>query len=79
MPRVKIAERKDPLKEIILGRKAAMKLTIADVDEKAGFPEGTFKRLKIRHTDEWKLSQLKTVCYALEIPIETVRRDIGYV
>lgn len=79
MPRVKIAERKDPLKEIILGRKAAMKLTIADVDEKAGFSEGTFKRLKIRHTDEWKLSQIKTVCYALEIPIETVRRDIGYV
>ena len=33
MPRVKIAERKDPLKEIILGRKAMMKLTIAEVDE----------------------------------------------
>ena len=79
MPRVKIAKRKDPLKEIILGRKAMMKLTIAEVDERAKLADGTFKRLKARHTDEWKLSQIKSVCYALEIPIETVRKDIGYV
>ena len=52
MPRVKIAERKDPLKEIILGRKAMMKLTIAEVDERAKLADGTFKRLKARHTDE---------------------------
>lgn len=79
MPRTKIAEREDALMEIILGRKQKLKMTHTQLDRKARFVDGTFKRLKAKHTDEWKLSQIKAVCYVLEIPIETIRRNINYV
>ena len=79
MPRVKIAEREDTLMETILGRKQKLKMTHAQLDKKARFADGTFKRLKGRHTDEWKLSEIKTVCYVLNIPIEKVRAEIRYV
>lgn len=78
MPRTKIAEREDALMETILGRKQKLKMTHAQLDKKARFADGTFKRLKGRHTDEWKLSEIKTVCYVLNIPIERLRQDIKF-
>lgn len=78
MPRVKIAEREDTLMETILGRKQKLKMTHAQLDKKARFADGTFKRLKGRHTDEWKLSEIKAVCYVLNIPIERLRQDIKF-
>lgn len=78
MPRVKLNADNDPLKEIILGKKGTLKMTHAELDKRAKFPDGTFKRLKEKHTDEWKLSQIKSVCYALNIPIERVRQDIKF-
>ena len=78
MPRVKIAEREDALMETILGRKQKLKMTHAQLDKKARFTDGTFKRLKGKHTDEWKLSEIKTVCYVLNIPIERLRQDIKF-
>ena len=77
MPRLK--QKEDPLMEIILGRKGSLKFTYADIDEKARFADGTFKRLKAKPTNEWKLSQIMNVCYVLDVPIETVRRSISYV
>lgn len=78
MPRVKIAEREDALMETILGRKQKLKMTHAQLDKKARFADGTFKRLKGKHTDEWKLSEIKTVCYVLNIPIDRLRQDIKF-
>ena len=78
MPRVKIAEREDTLMETILGRKQKLKMTHAQLDKKARFADGTFKRLKGKHTDEWKLSEIKTVCYVLNIPIDRLRQDIKF-
>lgn len=78
MPRTKLNADNDPLKETILGRKGSLKMTHAELDKRARFPDGTFKRLKEKHTDEWKLSQIKSVCYALNIPIERVRQDIKF-
>lgn len=78
MPRTKIAEREDALMEIILGRKQKLKMTHAQLDKKARFADGTFKRLKGRHTDEWKLSEIKSVCYVLNIPIDRLRQYITF-
>ncbi len=76
MPRVKLGRPKDPLMELIAGRKHVLNLKNAEIARRAHMTEDQVKNRMKRPTEEWKLGDIRAICSALEIPKEDLRARI---
>lgn len=80
MPRVSLGQpKRDYAKALILERKDAYGYTDEQLGKMLGLSRQTFSRLlHTKHTDEWTVKQLTTICRKLGVPIEELRESIRY-
>lgn len=73
-----VAQKRDPVKGLILEYKAVNNLTVAKIAEMWGVSRATCSnRFKNEHSDKW-LSEAKELCKKLGIPIEAFRAAVRY-
>lgn len=80
MPRIRLNQpKRDYIKALILERKLAYGYTDVQLGKVVGVSRQTMSRLlKEKHTDEWELGQLKTMCRKLGISADELREAIKY-
>lgn len=64
---------RDPLKELILGRKAALRISEANLAAKTKMSTGRLRSLLSGSSDELKVKDIKALSVALDIPIDEMR------
>lgn len=68
---------RDPLKEMVLGRKRTMRLSEAALAEKTGVSLGRYRTMMSGPSDAWRISEAVALTRALEIPIAEMRELIA--
>lgn len=64
---------RDPLKEVILGRKQNMRMSEAHLAEKMGVSLGRYRTMMSGHSEAWRISEVRALSRALDIPISEIR------
>ena len=79
MPRTRFdkAVARDPLKEIVLGRKKAMQLTELQLAEKTHMSRGRLRGLLSKPSTEWMIGDALAFSKTLNIPISEMRELIA--
>lgn len=78
MPKTRFDKKpRDPFKELILGRKAALNLTNTQIGDKVHLSRTQIETLFKKPSAEWKIGTAMSVAAALDIPIEESRAAIG--
>ena len=78
MPRLRRTESVDWLKAMILERKKSLHYTNGQCANVLGVSRSKFNTLINKPTDEWKLKDLKALCYHMGIRLEEFRDAIEY-
>lgn len=74
MPRTRFDKiERDPLKEIVLGRKITLGLSEAKLAEKMGVSVGRYRTMMQGTSDAWKIGEVKALSRALDLPIDELR------
>ena len=81
MPRLKATEkRKDPIKALLLERKAAYNISTDELAEELGICRQTLSdMLNRKHTDDWPLGQIKKACKVLRVTADELRAAVQFV
>lgn len=78
MPRTRFDKvARDPLKELVLGRKAALQLSEVNLAAKMGISTGRYRSMMGGTSDAWKIGEVKALPRALDIPIDELRALVG--
>ncbi len=78
MPRTRLDKvQRDPLKELVLGRKSAMKLSEVKLAAKMGISVGRYRSMMGGASDAWKIGEVKALSKALDVPIDEMRALVG--
>ena len=78
MPRTRFDKvARDPLKELVLGRKAALQLSEVNLAAKMGIITGRYRSMMGGTSDAWKIGEVKALSRALDIPIDELRALVG--
>ncbi len=74
MPRTRFDRTpRDPLKELVLGRKATARLSETELAEKMGISRGRYRTMMSGSSDTWKIGEVKALSRALDVPIDELR------
>ena len=74
MPRTRFDKvARDPLKELVLGRKAALQLSEVNLAAKMGISTGRYRSMMGGTSDAWKIGEVKALSRALDVPISDMR------
>ncbi len=74
MPRTRFDKiDRDPLKELVLGRKITLGLSEAKLAEKMGVSVGRYRTMMQGTSDAWKIGEVKALSRALGLPIDELR------
>lgn len=74
MPRTRFDKiDRDPLKEIVLGRKITLGLSEAKLAKKMGVSVGRYRTMMQGTSDAWKIGEVKALSRALDLPIDELR------
>lgn len=77
MPKTRFdTPKRDFPRELVLGRKAAAKLTADEIAKKMNINRSTFYYKLSCSSDTWTLKDIKGFCRALDIPIDEMRQAI---
>lgn len=68
---------RDPLKEIVLGRKAAVRISEVNLAKKMGISTGRLRTMFSGPSDSWKIGEVKALSRALDMPIDEFRTLIA--
>ena len=60
----------DPVKALILERQKQYRKTDSELARTIGVSPRTFSRMMSMHTDNWKLRQIRKLCWALNVTKE---------
>lgn len=78
MPRTRFDKvQRDPLKELVLGRKSAMQLSEVKLAAKMGISVGRYRSMMGGTSDAWKIGEVKALSKALDVPIDEMRALVG--
>lgn len=78
MPRTRFDKiDRDPLKELVLGRKSALQLSEVKLATKMGISVGRYRSMMGGTSDAWKIGEVKALSRALDIPIDELRALVG--
>jgi hypothetical protein len=78
MPRTRFDKvQRDPLKELVLGRKSAMQLSEVKLAAKMGISVGRYRSMMSGTSDAWKIGEVKALSKALDVPIDEMRALVG--
>lgn len=66
---------RDPLKELVLGRKAAVRISEVNLAKKMGISTGRLRTMFSGPSDSWKIGEVKALSRALDMPIGVGRAD----
>ena len=78
MPRTRFDKvQRDPLKELVLGRKSTLHLSEAKLAAKMGISVGRYHSMMGGTSDAWKIGEVKALSRALDIPIDELRALVG--
>lgn len=70
-------EPRDLLKELVLGRKAAVGMSAQELADKTGMCRSRYNSIMKGKSSAWKISDLIAFSEALNIPIEELRANVG--
>ena len=74
MPRTRFDKvARDPLKELALGRKAALRLSEVNLAAKMGISTGRLRTMFFGSSEQWKIGEVKALSRALDVPISDMR------
>lgn len=74
MPRTRFGKiDRDPLKELVLGRKGALQLSEVKLATKMGISVGRLRTMFSGSSEKWKISEVKALSKALDVPISDMR------
>lgn len=77
MPRTRFDKAaRDPLKELVLGRKTALRLSEVKLAAKMGISVGRLRTMLASSSGAWKIQEVKALARSLDIPIEEMRQAI---
>lgn len=77
MPRTRFDKiARDPLKELVLGRKTVMGLSEVKLAAKMGISVGRLRTMFGGASGAWKLREVGALARALDIPVEEMRQAI---
>lgn len=68
---------RDPLKELVLGRKAAVRISEVNLAKKMGISTGRLRTMFSGPSDSWKIGEVKALSRALDMPIDEFRTLIA--
>lgn len=78
MPKTRFDKKpRDPLKELVLGRKAALSLTNSAIADKMHMTRRQVETMLKKPSGEWKISIALSMAAVLDIPIDECRAAIG--
>ena len=78
MPRTRFGKiGRDPLKELVLGRKSTLQLSEVKLADKMGISVGRYRSMRGGTADAWKIGEVKALSRALDIPIDELRALVG--
>ena len=78
MPRTRFGKiDRDPLKELVLGRKSTLQLSEVKLAAKMGISVGRYRSMMGGTSDAWKIGEVKALSRALDIPIDELRALVG--
>ena len=78
MPRTRFGKvQRDPLKELVLGRKSTLQLSEVKLAAKMGISVGRYLSMMGGTSDAWKIGEVKALSRALDIPIDELRALVG--
>lgn len=78
MPRTNLSRvPRDPLKELVLGRQRALKLTNTELADKLHISRPKLHNMCEAHSNTWRIGELLNMASALDIPIDELRGLIG--
>lgn len=78
MPRTRFDKQpRDPLKELVLGRKAALGMTATELAEKTCMSRTRYSSLMSEHSNKWRISDVLAFSSALDIPMAEMREAVG--
>ncbi len=64
---------RDPLKELVLGRKSTLQLSEVNLAVKMGISAGRLRTMFSGPSDAWKIREVKMLSKALDVPIAEMR------
>lgn len=74
MPRTRFGKiDRDPLKELVLGRKSTLQLSEVKLAAKMGISVGRYRSMMGGTSDAWKIGEVKALSRALDVPISDMR------
>lgn len=74
MPRTRFDKiDRDPLKEVVLGRKTTLGLSEAKLAGRMGVSVGRYRTMMQGTSDAWKIGEVKVLSRALGLPIDELR------
>ena len=77
MPRTRFDKvARDPLKELVFGRKTALRLSEVKLAAKMGISVRRLRTMFAASSGAWKIQEVKALAKALDIPIEEMRQAI---
>lgn len=68
---------RDPLKELVLGRKSTLQLSEVNLAAKMGISTGRLRTMFSGPSDSWKIGEVKALSRALNMPIDEFRTLIA--
>ena len=78
MPRTRFDKiDRDPLKELVLGRKAALQLSEVNLAAKMGISTGRLRTMFSGSSEQWKIGEVKALSRSLDVPIDELRALVG--
>ena len=78
MPRTRFDKiARDPLKELVLGRKAAVRISEVNLAKKIGVSVGRYRTMMQGTSDGWRIGEVKALSRALDLPIDELRALIA--
>lgn len=78
MPKTRFDKKpRDPLKELVLGRKGALKLTDTELAAKTGMSRTRYGNIMKEHSNKWRISDVLAFSSALDIPMAEMREAVG--
>lgn len=78
MPRTRFDKvQRDPLKELVLGRKAAIGMTATELAEKACMSRTRYGNMMREHSNTWRISDVLAFSSVLDIPMAEMREAVG--
>lgn len=78
MPRTRFDKiDRDPLKELVLGRKSTLQLSEVKLAARMGISVGRYRSMMGGTSDAWKIGEVKALSRALDIPIDELRALVG--